>query len=161
MGLVRAAFIAVSVSLLTVSCGDGENRPGMVTREGQTGSGTHRGSGTHSGSSSGTAAPAFAEREATTVIEVTTEDHRFVDIPATAKGPRIFFKASTKGSTDHELEVIDADGRRVGKVYALKPGSSGSLAIELQPGTYTVQCLVETGGKPHSQLGMQNKLTVQ
>lgn len=161
----RVGSVIVAVALALTGCGDGEDRPGTVTEEGGTGSasGTHSGSasGTHSGSASGTAAaPAFSEAQANSVVNVTLQDHTFVGIPATVKGPKVFFKATNKGPADHELEVLDASGKAVGEVEAMASGKSGTLAVELTPGTYTAQCLVETDGKPHVELGMKTSFQV-
>ena len=148
----------MAVALALAGCGDGEDRPGTVTEEGGSGSA----SGTHSGSASGThagtgtaAGPAFSEAQADSVVDVSLQDFSFVGIPATVKGPKVFFKATNKGSADHELEILDASGKPVGEVAAMPSGKSGTLAVELKPGTYTAQCLVETNGKPHTESGMK------
>ena len=148
----------MAVALALAGCGDGEDRPGTVTEEGGSGSA----SGTHSGSASGThagtgtaAGPAFSEAQADSVVDVSLQDFSFVGIPATVKGPKVFFKATNEGSADHELEILDASGKPVGEVAAMPSGKSGTLAVELKPGTYTAQCLVETNGKPHTESGMK------
>ena len=148
----------MAVALALAGCGDGEDRPGTVTEEGGSGSA----SGTHSGSASGThagtgtaAGPAFSEAQANSVVDVSLQDFSFVGIPATVKGPKVFFKATNEGSADHELEILDASGKPVGEVAAMPSGKSGTLAVELKPGTYTAQCLVETNGKPHTESGMK------
>ena len=159
VGLVMVAVAALAL----VGCGDGEDRPGTVTEEGGGGSasGTHSGSasGTHAGSATA-AAPAFTEAQASSVVEVTLEDFKFAGLPSTVKGPKVFFKATNRGRVDHELEVLDAGGKPVGEIKAMPRGEAGTLAVELQPGTYTAQCLVETGGKNHVELGMKTSFQV-
>ena len=151
----------MAVALALAGCGDGEDRPGTVTEEGGSGSasGTHSGSasGTHAGSGTA-AAPAFNEAQADSVVDVSLQDFSFVGIPATVKGPKVFFKATNKGSADHELEILDASGKPVGEVAAMPSGKSGTLAVELKPGMYTAQCLVETNGKPHTESGMKTSV---
>lgn len=156
MRSIRLSTLAVALAIVLAGCGNGEDRPGMVTKEGGSGSG----SGTHAGSASGTG-PAFPQGEASAVVDVAMEDYRFVGIPPSVKGPKVFFKLTNRGSVDHELQVIDANGRRVGHIHHVGPRKSGELAVELAPGTYTLRCLVETGGKTHVQLGMESKLTVE
>lgn len=153
----------VVVALALAGCGDGEDRPGTVTPEGSgSGTGTGSASGTQTGSASGTgpAAPAFTEADANSVVDVALQDFSFVGIPATVKGPKVFFKASNRGPADHELEILDASGKAVGEVEAMPNGKTGALAVELKPGTYTAQCLVETGGKTHVELGMKTSFQV-
>lgn len=82
--------------------------------------------------------------------------------PREAKGPKVFFEAENAGSEDHELEVLDPDGEAVGEIEAFPPGGeSEPLAVELEPGTYTLQGILETKeGKRHRDLGMVAELTV-
>ncbi|HEX2185584.1 MAG TPA: hypothetical protein VHN78_08770 [Chloroflexota bacterium] len=165
MRQARLSYVPMLVllALALAACGNGEDRPGMVTKEGGTGSatGTHTGSasGTHAGS--GTAAPPFSEDQADSVVQVRLEDNACVGIPGVVKGPKVFFKATNRGAADHELEIVDANGKAVGEIKALNAGASGTLAVDLAPGTYTAQCLVELGGKPHSELGMKTTFRVE
>ncbi len=163
----RLWFLVVAALVVLGACGNGEDRPGTVTEEGPTGSasGTHSGSasGTGAGSASGThaGAPApFGEAEADSVVDVTLEDYAFVGIPASLQGPKVFFKATNKGPSDHELEILDSSGKPVGEIEAMPPGRSGTLAVELKPGTYTAQCLVEAEGRTHAELGMKTTFQV-
>ena len=161
-----AASLVAAGLLLLGACGDGEDRPGEVTTENGTGSGS--GSGTHSGSahsasgsSAGGEEPAFAESDADTVVEVRFVDFRFEGIPRTVKGPKVFFEAENEGKHPHELEILDASGEAVDELPEIAAGKSGVLAVELEPGTYTIQCLVEEDGKPHADLGMKTTFTVE
>lgn len=106
--------------------------------------------------------PGFPESEADTVLEYKLVDYAF-EGPSTAKGPKVYFEAENEGTQEHELEVLDPDGEPVGEIEAFPPGgTSEPLAVELEPGTYTLQCLVETPeGKVHKDLGMVADLTVE
>lgn len=110
----------------------------------------------------GAAPAAFTESEADTRAAYTLRDYRF-EGPATVKGPKVFFTAENEGSEPHELEILDASGEAVGEIEAFAPGASAApLALVLQPGTYTLQCILETsGGQVHKELGMQARLTVE
>lgn len=160
---MRRLCVLMGAALLVLgACGNGEDRPGSVIEEGPTGSasGTHSGSasGTGTGSASGThagGAAAFGEAEADTKVEVSLEDHAFVGIPASLDGPKVFFKGTNKGPSEHELEILDSSGKPLGEIEAMPPGRSATLALELEPGTYTAQCLVEVEGKTHADLGMK------
>ena len=163
LSLVGLMFLA----LVAGACGDGEDRPGQVTSESGNGSATGTGSasgmGDHaSGSASGTQeALAFEEADADTVVHVTLKDFEFEGLPASVKGPKVFFEAKNEGEHPHELEILDSSGDAVDEIEAFGPDHEAALAVELEPGTYTIQCLVEEDGKTHADLGMKSTLTVE
>ncbi len=107
-------------------------------------------------------APAFTESEATTKAAYTLRDYKF-EGPATVKGPKVFFTAENEGSEDHELEVLDAQGEALGEIEAFAPGTeAAAFAAQMPPGTYTLQCILTTGGgQSHKDLGMNLTLTVE
>jgi uncharacterized cupredoxin-like copper-binding protein len=112
-------------------------------------------------STMGGPAPAFEEADADAVLDYALLDYRF-EGPKTAEGHKIFFKAVNDGTEDHELEVLDPKGEPVGEVEAMPPGEEGSAALELEPGTYTLQCILETAdGRVHRDLGMVAELEVK
>ena len=109
----------------------------------------------------GSEAPAFEEDDADAVLEYGLVDYHF-DGPASVDGGKIFFKATNEGTEDHELEVLDSNGEPLGEVEAMPPGEEGSAAIELESGTYTLQCILETAdGEVHRDLGMVMDLEVE
>ena len=141
------AGVALSFGLVLAACGDGS------------GSGSASVSGSGSGAG-GEEELAFPESEANTVVDVTLQDYAFVGIPASVQGPKVFFKTTIKGSSTHELEILDAEGDAVDEIEAYEGGETKELALELAPGTYTAQCLVKEGAKTHKQLGMTQTFTV-
>lgn len=150
------AALTVAAGLVLAGCGDGEDRPGTVTEEG---------SGSASGSASGSMAheetePAFAEAEATTKVSVTMTNFAFNGIPATVKGPKVYFTARNDSPTEHELIVLDSAGKELGEAH-VEAGKTGVLAVELKPGTYRVECHVKENDKLHTDLGMKTSLTVE
>ena len=158
----RLVVLMAAAGLALAGCGDGEDRPGTVTEEG---SGSGSGSGSASGSASGSMAheeskPAFPESEATTKVAVTMTNFAFNGIPATVKGPKVFFTATNGTPTEHELIVVDSAGKELGEAH-VEPGKNGTLAVELPPGTYSVECHVKEGEKLHTDLGMKTSLTVE
>lgn len=118
--------------------------------------------GTTTSTTAGEEPPGFSESEADTVLEYTLVDYAF-EGPSTAQGPKVYFEAANEGTQEHELEVLDPDGEPMGEIEAFPPGATGHpLAVELEPGSYTLQCLVETPeGKAHKDLGMVAELTVE
>jgi plastocyanin len=72
-----------------------------------------------------------------------------------AAGP-VTFTAMNTGSIPHALEV---EGQGIEKKTGLiQPGSSATLTLTLQPGSYEVYCPV--GETSHKKLGMETNLTV-
>ena len=89
-----------------------------------------------------------------TVVKVSLENFKFVGIPAVIDGPTVRFDAVNRGSVEHELEVLDANGEALGEIEAMKSGKKGTMTLDLPTGQYTAQCLVEEGDKTHKDLGM-------
>src|SRR5207249_7410956 len=66
------------------------------------------------------------------------------------------FAITNAGSVPHAFEV---EGQGLEKQTAIiQPGASGTLTLELKPGSYDVYCPV--GGDSHKNLGMEAHLTV-
>jgi uncharacterized cupredoxin-like copper-binding protein len=155
---MRRLLILLAVTIIAAGCGSDT-----------TGSGSASGSGSGSGSASGSAsapaegdesAPAFRESDADTVVHVEAVDYRFELDRPDAKGTKVFFEVANKGEHDHEFEILDADGDAVDEIEAFGPGQERTLAVELQPGTYTLQCILETDGTSHADLGMRTEFRV-
>ena len=103
----------------------------------------------------------FADGEANAEVETTLRDYGFIGIPASVTGPNVRFTASVRGSNRHELDIVDAEGERLGVTPPFEASDGErTLDVVLQPGTYTVQCLVKEGSRTHAQLGMRQELTV-
>ena len=180
MRLLRTLFVSLILLTGAVACGGGEDRPGQVTSEGETGSvsgsasGSASGTGSASASGTGSASASasasghghgaeadFEEADADTVVDVTFDDFAFIGLPQTVKGPHVFFKAINDGDEDHEL-AIEKDGEVLYELEPIAPGAEGTLAAELEPGTYRIVCHVESeDGKTHEELGMVAQLTVE
>lgn len=142
----------------------GESEEASSTAVGGSSSGSASGSAAASGSGSSSEAaetPAFTETEANTKLDYNLVDYKF-EGPAEAKGPNVFFTAKNTGKEKHELEVLDPSGEALGEIAEFAPNASADpIALELAPGTYTLQCILETAdGKVHKDLGMELKLTV-
>src|SRR4051812_19278181 len=150
----RGSLLALTVLLLgsagLVACGSG---------------GSSSGSASGSGSAS---APAdedkthatFEAAAANTKVTVKAVEYSFQIDPPQAVGPKVFFDVTNTGTEKHEFEVVGPDGKAVDEIVAFDPGSTKTLAVELAPGTYTIQCLLVKDGKTHASLGMLSKYTV-
>ncbi|MFF4561849.1 cupredoxin domain-containing protein [Streptomyces sp. NPDC001435] len=92
-------------------------------------------------------------------VEVEAKEHQLEGLDTlTAKvGEKIEFKLENQGTTEHELEVFGPDGKEVGEVSPVKPGTTGEAVITLaKPGTYTYKC----GIADHADKGMKGSFTV-
>ncbi|HEX6380599.1 MAG TPA: hypothetical protein VF180_05110 [Acidimicrobiia bacterium] len=106
--------------------------------------------------------PPFSEKEADSVLSYILVDYS-IGGDAQAEGPRVLAKVANAGSQYHELEVIDGEGKRLGRVPPFPVGMTlKPLYLELKPGTYTLRCNVTNpDGKVHRDLGMNTKLVVK
>ncbi|WP_063824465.1 cupredoxin domain-containing protein [Streptomyces sp. CdTB01] len=92
-------------------------------------------------------------------VEVEAKEHQLEGLDTfTAKaGEKIEFKLENQGTTEHELEIFGPDGKEVGEVIPVKPGTTGEAVIALaKPGTYTYKC----GIGDHAGKGMKGSFTV-
>ena len=71
----------------------------------------------------------------------------------------MLLKVANGGSQYHELEVVDGQGKRVGRVPPFPVGMTlRPLYLKLKPGTYTLQCNIKNqDGKAHRDLGMTHQ----
>jgi hypothetical protein len=106
--------------------------------------------------------PPFSEKEADSVLSYILVDYSIGGEPQ-AEGPKVLVKVANAGSQYHELEVIDGEGMRLGRVPPFPVGMTlKPLYLELKPGTYTLRCNVTNpDGKVHRDLGMSTKLVVK
>ena len=110
--------------------------------------------GADPGSSASATTSSTKPKRQATQVKVSLENFKFVGIPAVIDGPTVRFDAVNKGTADHELDVLDANGEALGEIEAMKSGKKGTMTLDLPPGKYTAQCLVDEGGKTHKELGM-------
>lgn len=106
--------------------------------------------------------PPFSVKEADSVLSYLLVDYS-IGGDSQAKGPKVMVKVANAGSQYHELEMIDSQGERVGRVPPFPVGMTlKPLYLKLEAGTYTLQCTVKNeDGKVHRDLGMTTKLVVQ
>ncbi len=163
----RRSCVALMVVFMgVVACGNGEDRPGTGSGTGTgsasgTGAGSATGAGEHG--EHGSAAEAnFSREEANGRVQAKLRDYQFENIPATVKGPKVFFEATNDGPAEHELVVVDEHGKELGEIEAFKKGDGvKTLALELAPGRYKARCLVKLGEGTHVDQGMEAGFTVE
>jgi uncharacterized cupredoxin-like copper-binding protein len=87
-------------------------------------------------------------------VEVTEVEYK-IRLPESSLAAGTYtFKVRNDGKVPHDL-VVEGEGVDE-KTPTLDGGKSGSLTVELKPGTYDVYCSIPG----HKQLGMDTKLTV-
>lgn len=107
-------------------------------------------------------AATFQVEQATSEVVTTLTDYAFIGLPATVQGPNVLFRATIRGGNEHELVVVSEGGATVGAIKPFRAADGErTLAAVLEPGSYTVQCLVKEGPRTHAQLGMRRDLTVE
>jgi plastocyanin len=95
-----------------------------------------------------------AANTAGTPVNVVARDFEFLlDTNSTGAGP-VTFVVTNEGSMPHDF-AITIDGERQ-KTAMIQPGSSASLTVDLQPGTYEYICTVPG----HDILGMKGTFTM-
>lgn len=87
-------------------------------------------------------------------VMVELADFEIVMPEAVSAGPT-YFDVINVGETEHDL-VIEGQGTEQELDSTLAPNESGTLYVDLQPGTYTVYCPVAN----HEERGMVQELTV-
>ncbi len=88
-------------------------------------------------------------------MEVKVKEYTIEMITSVNPGPTTF-KVTNTGKETHGFE-IEGNGIEKEIKPMLKQGKSGSLRVDLKPGTYKVYCPV----KGHKMLGMSLELTVK
>ena len=89
---------------------------------------------------SGGTAPAGVSVEVRAVDGISWNEREY---RATATDGTISVFAANDSSLPHNLQVRDADGNDVGPLLDLAgSGSSGTLQLDVTPGTYRVVCLI-------------------
>lgn len=177
----RLLYTLLLASLLIASAcsaDDGGEVRNLDPSGSASGSGSESASG--SGISDGECRPVGAEleSEAETTVQVTLSDFAFspnqIEVPAGI----VTFEVTNDGSESHELAFLPGGGEvpftddgepdeealseaGVFELEAFGPGQTCNATYDLEPGTYTLFCIVETGdGSTHYEHGMQGTLLV-
>ncbi len=88
-------------------------------------------------------------------VEVTLTEYK-IEMPASVSAGTTTFKVTNTGKDTHGFE-IEGNGIEKAIKPRLKKGESGSLQVDLKPGTYKVYCPV----LGHKMRGMSLDLTVK
>ena len=89
--------------------------------------------------------------------KISMTEYKFIPNHLEVKAGKVVLYLVNAGSLSHDLTVVDAAGKRIGKSDLVQPGNAATFAIEnLAVGTYTIYCDV-TG---HRQSGMEGSIEV-
>ena len=88
-------------------------------------------------------------------VEVKLTEYK-IEMPASVSAGATTFKVTNTGEETHGFE-IEGNGIEIALKPRLKKGESGSLQVDLKPGTYKVYCPV----LGHKRRGMSLDLTVK
>lgn len=79
-----------------------------------------------------------------------------IEMPETLPAGPTTFRVSNDGAVEHNFEV-EGQGMEEELEENLAPGGTGTLQVDLEPGTYEIYCPVAD----HADRGMRMELTVQ
>lgn len=185
----RLLALTASLALLALACGDDEGASVRELDDGGSASESATGSGSASGSGSGSASATAAadaectpvnpdlEADADEVVELDAVEYAFEPADIGVDAGVVTFAVTNAGGEAHELAFLPGGGdvpyvdgepdeaalAEAGafELEAFGPGQTCNATYELEPGTYTIFCIVETAdGVTHDELGMHGTLTV-
>jgi plastocyanin len=140
LGALITAFAALAVA----GCGGSDSSSDSSTAA-TTSSTTEQASGSGGGSGGGES------------IDVSETDFKLNPSDPTVKAGQVSINATNDGQTTHNIEIEGNGIEETELPNDLAPGDSGTLTVDLKPGTYEWYCPVAN----HRDLGMEGKITVQ
>ena len=141
-GFAALVVIAAALALPVAGCGgDDDNGTSADTN----GAGANQASTTAGGGGGGQ------------TVDMTAVDYRFNPADTTVKSGNVTFNLTNDGQQPHSLEIEDVNGQDEEIEGDVSPGQSGSLTVNLPPGTYEFYCPVGN----HKEMGMEGEITVK
>lgn len=92
------------------------------------------------------------------MVDITAEEYSFNGDPGTiTAGETITFVVSNTGFLDHEMQVLDGNGRKIDGTTRLSPGQVGEVTVTFEEaGPYRLICDIDD----HLSRGQSAGLTV-
>jgi len=92
------------------------------------------------------------------VVDITAKEYSFNGDPGTiAAGDTITFVVSNKGLENHEMQVLDGDGRRMDQTGEIPPGGTDEVTVTFEEaGPYRLICDIDD----HLSRGQTAGLTI-
>ena len=142
-GFAALFVIAAALALPVAGCGGGDDDNG--TSADTNGAGANQASTTAGGGGGGQ------------TVDMTAVDYRFNPADTSVKSGNVTFNLTNDGQQPHSLEIEDVNGQDEEIEGDVSPGQSGSLTVNLPPGTYEFYCPVGN----HKEMGMEGEITVK
>lgn len=105
-----------------------------------------------------TTVPAPADTAAARTVHVVLNEWRVAPSETTIPAGRVQFHVMNEGQYQHALEV--ERGTDHWETAPIAVGGTGTVTVDLTPGTYTLYCPVVDSQGNHRQRGMQTTVTV-
>lgn len=97
--------------------------------------------------------------QAARTVHVVLNEWRVSPSETTLSAGPVMFHVMNEGQYQHALEIQrGSDEWQTGNIPA---GGTGTVTVNLTPGTYTLYCPVADSHGNHRQMGMQTTITVQ
>jgi uncharacterized cupredoxin-like copper-binding protein len=90
-------------------------------------------------------------------VNLSAADFKFTPSDPTVTSGDVSFVLKNDGQTMHSLEIEDVNGSDKELEGDVAPGQSGTLKVNLPPGTYEFYCPIDG----HREQGMTGEITVQ
>jgi uncharacterized cupredoxin-like copper-binding protein len=147
-----AALLAVgaAVAIPVAGCGGGDDtndNSAATQAEPSSTAATNTAAGSTGGSATGAGG----------TVDLSASDFKFDPSDPTVKSGEVTFKMTNDGQTAHSLEIEDVNGSDQEIEDEVAPGQSGTLKVNLKPGTYEFYCPVDD----HKEMGMEGEITVK
>jgi plastocyanin len=173
--LVLPVLLALVAGLGLAACGDDDDTSSPTTTES-----TDEAVGADGEGSAAACSPVGEdlEAEATETVDIQLAEYAFTPAEADVAAGVVTFAATNIGTEDHELAFLPGGGEvpftadgapdedALGEAGAFEleafpAGEACSATYDLEPGTYTLFCIVEApDGTTHYEKGMTGTLTV-
>ncbi len=109
----------------------------------------------------GLAACGSADRPAaiSQTVDFTATEYEFGADPTTeiVSGTTVRVTLTNNGTLDHEMQLLDANGRLIDRIERVAPGGSGEVVVSFEePGVYQLICDIDD----HLSRGQRSSFTV-
>ena len=149
--LVVTLALASIAALALAACGSSSSSSSSST--------TPTSSNTSSGGGGGGGGGGTASGGGGSTVDISADPSgalKYEETSATASAGKVTIDFTNDSPVAHNVTISDSSGKTLGATQTVT-GSNSSASVDLQPGTYTFFCSVDS----HEQAGMKGTLTVK